>query len=86
LLDNAVKFTRPGDTIGVTGGIDRQSWMVEVADSGPGLLSTSTHPAAGSGLGLATVRAVVESWQGTVTLRDREGGGTIATLRFPVAA
>jgi two-component system OmpR family sensor kinase len=86
LLDNAVKFTRPGDIIGVTGWIERQAWTVEVADSGPGMLSTDAHPAAGSGLGLATVRAVADSWEGTVTLRDREGGGTVATLRFPVAA
>jgi two-component system, OmpR family, sensor kinase len=85
LLDNAVKFTRPGDRIGVTGMIDRQSWTVEVSDSGPGLNGTSGHPASGTGLGLATVRAVVESWDGTVTLRERDGGGTIATLRFPLA-
>jgi signal transduction histidine kinase len=84
LLDNAVKFTRPGDRIGVTGAIDRQTWSVEVCDSGPGLVATSGHPASGSGLGLATVRAVVESWDGTVTLHDRDGGGTVATLRFPV--
>src|SRR5262249_46845991 len=62
LLDNAVKFTRPGDRIGVTGAIDRQTWSVEVSDSGPGVEATSGHPASGSGLGLATVRAVVESW------------------------
>lgn len=86
LLDNAVKFTRPGDRIGVTGVIDRQSWTVEVSDSGPGMRGTNGHPASGSGLGLATVRAVVESWDGTMTLRDRDGGGTVATLRFPVGS
>jgi signal transduction histidine kinase len=86
LLDNAVKFTRPGDLIGVTGAIDRQSWSIEVCDSGPGLEATSGHPASGSGLGLATVREVVESWDGTVSLQGREGGGTVATLRFPAGA
>jgi signal transduction histidine kinase len=86
LLDNAVKFTRPGDRIGVSATIDRQTWTVEVSDSGPGLDATLGHPASGSGLGLATVRAVVESWDGTVTLRGRDGGGTVATLRFPVTA
>lgn len=86
LLDNAVKFTRPGDRIIVTGSIDRQSWSVEVADTGPGVRATSGHPAAGTGLGLATVREVVESFDGAVTLRDGEDGGTVATLRFPVTA
>jgi len=38
----------------------------------------------GSGLGLALVRAIVERHGGRVTLRSREGQGTVVTMRLPV--
>ena len=37
----------------------------------------------GSGLGLAIAREMMAPWGATLTLRRREGGGTVATLRFP---
>ena len=37
----------------------------------------------GSGLGLAIAREMMAPWDATLTLRRREGGGTVATLRFP---
>ena len=37
----------------------------------------------GSGLGLAIAREMLAPWEATLTLRRREGGGTVATLRFP---
>jgi two-component system OmpR family sensor kinase len=37
LLDNALKFTRPGDTIEVRAIEDGKVVTVEVADTGPGV-------------------------------------------------
>ena len=38
----------------------------------------------GSGLGLAIVKQVVDGHNGTVTLANRPGGGTIVQVRLPV--
>lgn len=38
----------------------------------------------GTGLGLAIVRRLVQLQHGTIELRPRPGGGTIAELSFPI--
>jgi PAS domain S-box-containing protein len=67
---------------------------IEVRDRGPGIapdvrdhvfepfVTTRTN---GTGLGLAIVKRLVELQSGTVALKDRPGGGTIAELTMPLA-
>jgi two-component system, OmpR family, sensor kinase len=38
LLDNAIKFTRPGDTVEVRAFEDGSTVAIEIADTGPGIL------------------------------------------------
>ena len=96
LLVNALKFTRPGDTIEVRAIEDGQGVTVEVADTGPGIpedelphvfeelyRGQGAQGTEGSGLGLALVRAVVERHGGRVTVRSREREGTVFTLHLP---
>ncbi|RVT94030.1 ATP-binding protein [Sphingomonas crocodyli] len=67
---------------------------IEVADNGPGLPAERdrlTEPymttrARGTGLGLAIVRKIVEDHSGTISFRDRPGGGTIVDLDFNLEA
>ncbi|MFB0536400.1 MAG: sensor histidine kinase [Anaerolineae bacterium] len=97
LLDNALKFTRPGDTVEVRAFEGGAFVVIEVADTGPGILEEEVsrvweelyrgqgaRGVPGSGLGLALVRAIVERHGGLVTLRSREGQGTVVTMRLPV--
>lgn len=97
LLDNAIKFSRPGDTIEVRAFEDGSSVVVEVADTGPGIpekdqglvweelyRGEDARGIPGSGLGLALVRAIMARHDGTITLRSRPGEGTVFTLRLPV--
>jgi signal transduction histidine kinase len=97
LLENAVKFTAPGDRITVAGRVEQGTWVIEVADSGAGLtkeladaLTSATEPvphattATGSGLGLAIARAVVETWGGVLQVCGKPGCGTTVTLRIPL--
>ena len=97
LLNNAVKFTRPGDTVEVRAFEDGAFVVVEVADTGPGIPTEElprvwdelyrgqgSRGIPGSGLGLALVQAIVERHGGQVKLRSRVGQGTVVTMRLPV--
>ena len=97
LLDNALKFTHPGDTLEVRAFEDEATVLVEVADTGPGVLADDlphifeelyrgqgAQGEAGSGLGLALVKAVIERHGGSVTVRSRPGQGSVFTVRLPV--
>ncbi len=98
LLDNALKFSRPGDTVEVRAFEDRSFVNIEVADTGPGIprdelpevweelyRGQGARGIPGSGLGLALARAIVERHGGQVALRSRAGQGTVVTARLPVA-
>jgi two-component system OmpR family sensor kinase len=97
LLDNALKFTRPGDTVEVRASEGGTFVIIEVADTGPGIpqeelprvweelyRGQGAQGVPGSGLGLALVRAIVKRHGGQVTLRSRAGQGTVVTMRLPV--
>lgn len=99
LLDNALKFTRPGDTVEVRAYEDGSTVAIEIADTGPGIAEEDlphvweelyrgmgARGIPGSGLGLALVRAVAERHNGQVNLRSRSGQGTVFTLKLPVGS
>jgi signal transduction histidine kinase len=95
LLDNAAKFSGPGARVEVN--LDAHGALT-VRDHGPGVPADAlphvfgrfyradeARSLPGSGLGLAIVKQSVESHGGTVSLRNAEGGGTLAELRLPPA-
>jgi two-component system OmpR family sensor kinase len=95
LLDNAIKFTSPGDTIEVRAFDDGSDIVIEVADTGPGIPAQETQRVweelyrgedargvPGSGLGLSLVRAIIEKHGGNVALRSKQDQGTVFSLRL----
>jgi len=97
LVDNALKFSRPEDTIEIRAFEDGTSVVIEVADTGPGISAdelphlgeelyrgTAARTVEGSGLGLALVQAIMARHQGTMRIRSRVEQGTVVALRFPV--
>ena len=97
LVDNALKFTAPGDTVEIRAFEDDATVLIEVADTGPGIpdeevehiwdelyRGQGARGVPGSGLGLALVRAIAERHGGRVNLRSRPGQGTVFTMRLPV--
>jgi two-component system OmpR family sensor kinase len=96
LLENALKFTRPGDTLELRAFEDGAGIVIEVADTGPGI-SEDDQPhvweelyrgeagrgVPGSGLGLALVHLIAERHNGSVSLRSRIGQGTVFSLHLP---
>jgi signal transduction histidine kinase len=98
LLENASQHAPRGSAICVT--LRREAArrparaVVEVADRGPGFpehaLPRLFHPFSslrrgGLGLGLATVRRIVEAHGGQASLCNRHDGGALATVTLPVA-
>lgn len=96
LLDNAIKFTHPGDTIELRAFEDNSTVVVEVADTGPGVpledqphvweelyRGSSARGTPGSGLGMPLVRAIIGRHAGEATLRSRPGQGTVVRVRLP---
>ncbi len=97
LLDNALKFTRRGDTVEMRAFEDGANVVVEVADTGPGIPDAElphvweelyrgegARGVPGSGLGLALVRAIILRHGCRIDLRSRPGQGTVVTIRLPV--
>jgi two-component system, OmpR family, sensor kinase len=97
LLDNAIKFTRPGNTIELRSFEDGAWLVIEVADTGLGIpedelahvgeelyRGVGARGIPGNGLGLSLVHAIVALHGGRVSVRSREGKGTVVTLRLPV--
>ena len=90
LIENALHYSPRGARVTVATGPGR----VEVRDRGPGIGademdavferfhrgSAGRSGPAGSGLGLPIARELAREWGGDVTLRNREGGGAVATL------
>ena len=98
VIRNAVRFTAPGTAVEVT--LNRAAdgqLALSVCDRGPGVpggdLQAIFEPfyrgghgpaMAGFGLGLAIARRAVEGHGGTITARNREGGGLCVTIRLPL--
>jgi signal transduction histidine kinase len=95
LLENAVKYTERGDSIGLQARADDGDLVIEVADSGQGVpvgaaetifdRSARAHDDTGRpgvGLGLAIVDAIARAHGGTCTLEPSAQGSTFA-LRLP---
>jgi two-component system OmpR family sensor kinase len=97
LLDNGLKFSRPGDSVEVRASEVGDTVLIEVADTGPGIPETEVphvweelyrglgaQGVPGSGLGLGLVRTIVARHKGQVTLRSQVGKGTVVAMRLPV--
>jgi two-component system OmpR family sensor kinase len=97
LVANAVKYSRPGDTLEIRASEDGDAVLVEVADTGIGIPADevgqvweelargrAARAIPGTGIGLALVRVIVARHGGRVAIRSREGQGTVVSVWLPV--
>ena len=97
LLDNAIRYNRPGGTVEVRIVREERTVRLEIEDDGPGIpqdaqgrvfdrfyrIPRSGAPS-GSGLGLSIVRSVADHLGGTVELAGSpDSSGLIAIVRLP---
>jgi two-component system sensor histidine kinase ChvG len=99
LLDNARSFSSPGGIVNVALGAQDGTVRILVEDQGSGIPETHLgkifdrfftyrpdEPNARNGhtgLGLAIAKAIVESYGGTITARNRPEGGARFEVRLP---
>ncbi len=98
LVENAIKYNRPGGQVLVSARRDGDQVLLEVADTGIGIPEEElpkvfnrfyrvdkarSRAAGGTGLGLSIVRDTVRRHGGWVTARRREPEGSIFTVGFP---
>lgn len=99
LIDNAIRYSGPGTTVGV--GIRQRDGLVQVSvtDQGPGISpdeqeriferfyrvdAARSRQTGGTGLGLSIVKHVVANHGGEVTVWSQPGQGSTFTVRLPI--
>lgn len=100
LIDNAVKYTPPGGRVTVSGRMDGNVVLCEVADTGPGIPvehqsrvferfyrvdKARSRELGGTGLGLSIVKHLTQAMGGTVQVTSQIGHGSTFILALPVA-
>jgi signal transduction histidine kinase len=101
LVDNAIRYTKPGGRAEVTLSAEGGEVVLSVADTGVGIPTRElpriferfyrvdrarSRETGGTGLGLSIVKHVVENHGGTVSVRSELGRGTCFEVRLPAAA
>jgi signal transduction histidine kinase len=100
LLDNAVKYNRPGGMVTVRTRLCNRDALLEVSDTGIGIAGehlphlgerfyrvdkARSRAAGGSGLGLSIAHSIALAHGGQLTLQSIPEQGTTATLLLPLA-
>lgn len=99
VIDNAIKYTSPGGHIELTSFVAEKSAVIEISDTGIGIPSVElphvfdrffradkvrSRASGGTGLGLSIVKAICNAHGGSVTLRSKEGAGTVVRIELPL--
>jgi signal transduction histidine kinase len=92
ILQNALETQSPGE-IRVTGRIEKDRYLLSVADNGPGIAASIlpfvfdfffTTKARGVGMGLPRAQKIAREHDGALILSSPQGHGTTATFSLPL--
>ncbi len=99
VVENAIKYTKPGGTVSIALERKGKSAMVKVKDTGVGIspedisrviepfyrADTARAAIDGSGLGLSIVSETVQAHNGSLTIESTLGIGTMVSITLPLA-
>lgn len=99
LIDNAVKYSEPGQAVTLVVERHGKVGMIQVRDRGIGIslqqqgriferfyrVDEARNRSGGTGLGLSIVKTLVEGMGGKIAVRSQLGKGSTFTLYFPIA-
>ncbi len=98
LVDNAIKYNRPGGSVKLSIRVDTDNIIIRVIDTGIGIPpeelehifdrffrveKSRSRDRGGSGLGLAIVKKIVEDHGGTVSVQSKMGEGSTFSVILP---
>jgi signal transduction histidine kinase len=98
LVDNAIKYNRPGGSVKLSVRVDANNIVIQVSDTGTGIPQedldhifdrffrvekSRSRDRGGSGLGLAIVRKIVEDHGGAVSVESTMGEGSTFYVVLP---
>lgn len=98
LIDNAIKYNKPGGCVKVAFAEDGDYALIKVSDTGVGIPKediprvferfyrvdkSRSKKTGGTGLGLAIVKHIAEVHNGSVSIESKEGEGSTFTVRIP---
>jgi two-component system OmpR family sensor kinase len=97
LLNNALKYTRQGDTIALCACVEDNMAVIEIRDTGIGISPTDlpfiwdelyrseqVRDILGSGIGLALVKLIIEHHDGKIEVQSQLDQGTIVRVYLPI--
>jgi two-component system, NtrC family, sensor kinase len=96
LVSNALDAIAEQGVVCISTGADAGDYVITVSDTGHGIPEALRHRVyepffttkpvgQGTGLGLSISYSIVQTHGGTLDLSPRPGGGTVATIRFPLS-
>ncbi|HHV09241.1 MAG TPA: GHKL domain-containing protein [Clostridiales bacterium] len=99
LINNAIKYNKPGGKVEITVTSEAQEMVVTVADTGVGIAQEDlqriferfyrvdkgrSKKVGGTGLGLSIVKHIVNYYDGSIQVESKLGEGTKFTVRLPL--
>ena len=96
LLDNAIKYTPPGEVVTLSVSADENTVHISVADTGCGIApeeikrifdrfyrGEKSRSTQGNGLGLSLAKTIVQAHGGTLTVQSASGKGSAFEITLP---
>jgi two-component system sensor histidine kinase KdpD len=99
IFQNALKYTPPGSPITIAVTVREQQMLIQIGDRGPGIApdermrvfekfyrlpQANGEKVAGTGIGLAICKGLIDAHGGEIAILGREGGGTLVEMCLPL--